>query len=74
MDSKTKNNYAFIDSQNLNLGVKSQAWNLDFAKFRQLLRDKYKIEKAYLLGLFQAIKCSMLNYKKPATFVFLSRL
>ena len=42
------NNYAFIDSQNLNLGVKSQGWNLDFARFRRFLEDKYGVEKAYL--------------------------
>jgi len=42
------NNYAFIDSQNLNLGVKSQGWDLNFAKFRRLLKDKYHVEKAYL--------------------------
>ncbi len=29
--------YAFIDSQNLNLGVKSQGWKLDWRKFRQYL-------------------------------------
>lgn len=40
--------YAFIDSQNLNLGVKSQRWELDFKRFRIYLRDKYKVEKAYL--------------------------
>lgn len=40
--------YAFIDSQNLNLGVKDQGWTLDFAKFRILLKDKYNVEKAYL--------------------------
>ena len=43
-----KENYAFIDSQNLNLGIKSQGWNLDFRKFRQYLRNKYRVEKAYL--------------------------
>ncbi|MFA5021447.1 MAG: NYN domain-containing protein [Patescibacteria group bacterium] len=42
------NNYAFIDSQNLNLGVKSQSWNLDWRKLRQYLRNKYKVSKAYL--------------------------
>jgi len=26
-------NYAFIDSQNLNLGVHNMGWHLDFAKF-----------------------------------------
>jgi uncharacterized LabA/DUF88 family protein len=41
-------NYAFIDSQNLNLGVRSQGWKLDFPKFRQYLRNKYNVEKAYL--------------------------
>lgn len=40
--------YAFIDSQNLNLGVKSQGWELDWRKFRQYLRNKYGVEKAYL--------------------------
>ena len=41
-------NYAFIDSQNLNLGVKSQGWKLDWRKFRQYLNNKYNIKKAYL--------------------------
>ncbi len=45
---KKKQNYAFIDSQNLNLGIKSQGWKLDFRKFRQYLRNKYAISKAYL--------------------------
>lgn len=40
--------YAFIDSQNLNLGVRSQRWQLDFKRFRVLLRDKYFVEKAFL--------------------------
>jgi uncharacterized LabA/DUF88 family protein len=45
MKNKT---YAFIDSQNLNLGVKSSGWTLDFAKFRLYLKNKYSVEKAYL--------------------------
>jgi len=40
--------YAFIDSQNLNLGVKSSGWTLDFRKFRIYLKEKYQVEKAYL--------------------------
>ncbi len=43
-----RNNYAFIDSQNLNLGVKSQGWLLDFRRFRVFLKDKYQVEKAFL--------------------------
>ena len=40
--------YAFIDSQNLNLGVRSQGWQLDFARFRIYLKDKYSVKKAFL--------------------------
>jgi uncharacterized LabA/DUF88 family protein len=40
--------YAFIDSQNLNLGVRSQGWRLDFARFRIYLKDKYKVKTAFL--------------------------
>lgn len=43
-----KPNYAFIDSQNLNIGTQSTGWNLDFGKFRLYLKNKYQVEKAYL--------------------------
>lgn len=43
-----KTNFAFIDSQNLNLGVKSQGWNLDWRKFRIYIKEKYNITKAFL--------------------------
>jgi len=39
--------YAFIDSQNLNLGVLSQGWKLDWRKFRQYLRNKYNVSNAF---------------------------
>lgn len=42
------NNYAFIDSQNLNLAIRKAGWQLDFRKFRVYLKDKYKVQKAYL--------------------------
>ena len=46
---KTKETiYAFIDSNNLNLGILSQGWKLDFGRFRIYLKDKYQVEKAFL--------------------------
>jgi uncharacterized LabA/DUF88 family protein len=42
------NNYAFIDGTNLYLGVKNQGWKVDFKKFRIFLKDKYKVNKAFL--------------------------
>lgn len=48
MKKKEEIIFAFIDSQNLNLGVRSLGWKLDWRKFRQYLRDKYHVNKAYL--------------------------
>lgn len=42
------NTYAFIDSQNLNLGVQKMGWKMDWRKFRQYLADKYGVTKAYM--------------------------
>ncbi len=59
--SKDKNYptvYAFIDSQNLNLGTSKdiykngkkiyRGWRLDFRKFRQYLTDKFRVKRAFL--------------------------
>ncbi|MCX6751200.1 MAG: NYN domain-containing protein [Candidatus Nomurabacteria bacterium] len=48
MSNKQKNNYAFIDSQNLNLSIRSLGWNLNFRHFRVYLKDKYNVSKAFL--------------------------
>ncbi len=42
------NNYAFIDSQNLNLNIRNQGWVLDFKRFRIYLKEKYGVSKAFL--------------------------
>lgn len=43
-----QDNYAFIDSQNLNVGVQKFGWKMDWKKFRQFLADKYRVSKAYM--------------------------
>ena len=55
---KRKTIYAFIDSQNLNLGTSKdiykkgiriyKGWKLDFKKFRKYLADKFRVTKAFL--------------------------
>lgn len=42
-----ENNYAFIDGQNLNLGIRNLGWKLDFARFRKYLTEKYSVKTAY---------------------------
>ena len=45
---KLPTTYAFIDSQNLNLGTQRVGWKLDWRKFRKYLRDRYGVTKAYM--------------------------
>lgn len=52
--NKSKNNYAFIDSQNLNLGIQKMGWKLDWRKFREMLANKYGVSKAFMfIGYMQ---------------------
>ncbi len=48
-DNKEENNLAFIDGQNLYMGINSDVppWKVDFFQLREYLREKYKISKAY---------------------------
>jgi uncharacterized LabA/DUF88 family protein len=45
---KNKKNYAFIDNQNLNLGIQKLGWKMDWRKFRAFLKDSYGVEKAFM--------------------------
>jgi len=48
MQEQHLKNYAFIDSQNLNLSIQELGWKLDFFRFRIYLKEKYKVKIAYL--------------------------
>lgn len=43
-----KSNYAFIDSQNLNLSIREMGWPLDHKRFRAYLKDNFNVSKAYI--------------------------
>lgn len=50
--SRPEKIFAFIDSQNLNLGVRSSGWRLDYQKFRLYLKNKFKVDQAFIfIGL-----------------------
>jgi uncharacterized LabA/DUF88 family protein len=60
-----KPNYAFIDSQNLNLGVLAAGWKIDMKKFRIYLYEKYSIQKAFLfIGYVKGQEDMYDNFKK----------
>lgn len=40
--------YAFIDSQNLNVGVQKHGWKMDWKKLREFLKTKYGVTEAFM--------------------------
>jgi len=44
---KPQTNYAFIDGNNLHLGVADLGWVLDYRRFSVYLREHYGIARAY---------------------------
>ncbi len=61
--------YAFIDSQNLNLGVQSQGGKLDFKKFRQYLALKYSVSKAFLFIGYMKEHQKLYSYLEKAGYI-----
>lgn len=47
MNSAQKN-AAYIDGANLHNGAKGLSWDFDYRRFRVWLRDKYRVEQAYV--------------------------
>lgn len=43
-----KGNYAFIDNQNLNLGIQKLGWKMDWRKFRRYLKDNFNVSEAFM--------------------------
>ena len=66
---KESNNYAFIDSQNLNLGIQKLGWRLDYRKFRIYLAEKYSVKKAYIFIGFVALNQSLYDHLQEAGFI-----
>ena len=66
---KKSNNYAFIDSQNLNLSIRELGWKLDFKRFRKYLADKYGVVKAFLFIGFVEGNNDLYAYLQEAGFI-----
>ena len=74
--TRKTNIYAFIDSQNLNLGTSKDiyksgrkiysGWKLDYKKFRKYLTDKFRVSRAFLFIGY--IKQNEYLYKRLHTF------
>lgn len=68
---KKPNNYAFIDSQNVNLAIQGQGWKLDFSRFRRYLADKYHVTQAYLFIGFVATNESLYTFLQKSGYILI---
>ncbi|MBN1778881.1 MAG: NYN domain-containing protein [Candidatus Buchananbacteria bacterium] len=66
-----QNNHAYIDSQNLNLGIQSMGWKLDFFRFRRYLKEKYSVNTAYLFVGYIAENKEMYSSLQKSGFVLI---
>lgn len=66
-----ENNFVFIDSNNLHLAIKDIGWNLDFARFRVYLKEKYGVIKAYLFLGFMEENRDLYKSLQEKGFIFI---
>ena len=66
---KEENNYAFIDSNNLNLGIQSLGWKLDFKRFRRYLKEKYRVKVAYMFIGYVPTNQSLYSFLQKVGYV-----
>ncbi|MFH1412870.1 MAG: NYN domain-containing protein [bacterium] len=67
-----QNNLAFIDGQNLYMGIRSNkpTWRVDLVKFRNYLSKKYQVDKAYyFLGYMNEINEELYDEIQAAGFI-----
>lgn len=64
-----ENNFAFIDSQNLNLSIRELGWVLDFRRFRAYLSEKYGVTKAFLFIGFVEGNSDLYAFLQEAGFI-----
>lgn len=69
MQYQKDNNYIFIDSQNVNLAIRDQGWELDFGKFRRYLSDKYHVQKAFLFIGYVAGNEALYTYLQSVGYI-----
>lgn len=71
MAKRKQRNYAFIDSQNVNLAIRSLHWRLDWRKLRVYLREHYNVENAYIFVGFIAENQKLYTYLQESGYIII---
>ena len=64
-----KNNYAFIDGQNLYLAIRDLDWKIDYKKFRVYLKEKYGVATAYMFMGFMPSNQELYKFLQSVGFI-----
>lgn len=62
-------NYAFIDGQNLHMGIRDLGWKIDYKRFRIYLSEHYDIEKAYMFMGYKPMEQQLYNFLQEAGYI-----
>ncbi len=65
---KELKNYAFIDGQNLYLGIKNFNWQFDYKRLRIYLKEKYGVKTAYIFLGYLKEQEQLYTYLKNCNF------
>src|SRR5437868_6769540 len=68
---KSTKNYAYIDSQNLNMTIQNLGWSVDWAKFREYLATKHNVAVAYLFIGYITENQDLYSFLQKAGFVII---
>jgi len=70
MEKSKENNLAFIDGQNLHIGIMQNNWKIDHNRFRIYLKDKYHVAEAYyFLGYVKEEEQDLYSNLQKAGFI-----
>ncbi|MBI4244001.1 MAG: NYN domain-containing protein [Planctomycetes bacterium] len=64
-------NYAFIDGQNLHIGIMDFGWKLDYKRFRVYLKEKYQVSKAYMFMGYLPANQELYNFLQSVGYVLI---
>jgi uncharacterized LabA/DUF88 family protein len=70
---KRENNFAFIDSQNLNLSIQECGWLLDFKRFYFYLQHKYHVNKTFLFIGYISENKKLYSYLKKIGYILIHK-
>lgn len=71
MNKQKDNNYAFVDAQNLYVGIRHSGWELDYKEFRNYIRTKYNVSKAFLFIGYVPQNTGLYKYLQDAGFILI---